>query len=178
MNPARPNVRTFGASGVVLTVLLALGCTESGDVGQPFGVELPVHQASTLGTLVFNTQFHPPDPCVEFVPGRDYGHVQLLLDARIDGSWDATWKGVVAGEGLVPPLTGELRDLGGEGLGSFSVVENGGQWLDIVGAEIFGDGTATAMADAPEEYVVEILDGGVVVLEGNFGIHPPDPCAF
>lgn len=162
-----------------LVVVSASGCAEpTSERPHLLGVELPVQAASTEGVLVFNTQLHPPDPCVDFAPGRDYGHVQLGLEPRVDGSWDATWNGAVAAEGFVAPLTGALRDVGGETLGSFSLVTVGGGLLSIVGTELFGNATATSMADAPEEYVIEILDaGGALVLEGNFGVHPPDPCA-
>ena len=46
------------------------------------------------------------------------------------------------------------------------MVAAGGVLYGIAGTDLFGYVTATAMADAPEEYVVAILDaGGTEVLE-------------
>lgn len=169
-------------SALVACALLAgavAACTELPDDGNPVALELRPEEASTSATLVFHSQLHPPDPCVDFSPDRLFGHVQLKLTDFVDGSWTTSWDGMVrVGDGPFPSA-GELLDEDGEVVGDFFVVpsRNLSGVVDIGGSGLLGDGSAQELVAAPEEYVVQMLDGaGDVVLDGNLGLHPPDPC--
>ena len=136
--------------------------------------------ASSSATTVFHSQLHPPDPCVDFSPERDFGHVQLKLSELVEGTWTTAWSGILRVDGAAAfPVGGVLEDGGGEELGSFAVLVSRTvpSAVRLEGTGSLGDGTVQAMTSAPEEYVVRLLDaGGAPVLEGNLGLHPPDPC--
>ena len=153
----------------------AAACADDPGVGDPLAPDF----ASTSASVIFHTQLHPPDPCVDFSPEYDFGHVQLKFSDLLEGTWTSSWDGMLRLGEATLAAGGVLEDGGGEVLGNFSVVASRAlpSAVRLEGTGSLGDGTVQAMSAASEEYVVRLLDGGgATVLVGNLGVHPPDPC--
>jgi hypothetical protein len=157
------------------TTIGAAACADDPGASQPLAPDF----ASTSSTFVFHSQLHPPDPCVDFSPEYDFGHVQLKFSDLVEGTWTSSWSGMVRIDDPALAGGGVLEDGGGEVLGSFSVLVSRAvpSAVRLEGTGSLGDGSVQAMTAAPEDYVVRLLDGsGATVLQGNLGVHPPDPC--
>ncbi|HSM36080.1 MAG TPA: hypothetical protein VK837_06750 [Longimicrobiales bacterium] len=170
-----PNPLTRMCLPCLAAAIGAAACADDPGVGEPLAPDF----ASTSTTIVFHTQLHPPDPCVDFSPEYDFGHVQLKFSDLVEGTWTSSWDGMLRIDDASLAGGGVLEDGGGEVLGRFSVLVSRAvpSAVRLEGTGSLGDGSVQAMTAAPEEYVVRLLDaGGATVLVGNLGVHPPDPC--